>query len=82
MVTNENLELTIQENIDSISSSIQFVRNTINQIDFSAHILNIHTLVENLNDKVIEIIKMYNDVSELQFKVNLNKQIINQITQV
>jgi hypothetical protein len=82
MVSNENLELTIQENIDSISSSIQFVRNTINQIDFSANILNIHTLVENLNDKIIEIIKMYNDVSELQFKVNLNKQIINQITQV
>lgn len=78
MSSSELLQLTIEETISDLSGAVQTLITTLSQMQVDEKISEINVLVTTLNTKINEIIKMYNDVNELQGKVNIAKQVLKE----
>lgn len=68
-----SLNLTIEETINSLNSNIETLTQTLSQMDVDSKVAELSLLLPSLKNKVDEILKMYNDVADLQNKVNLVK---------
>lgn len=68
-----SLNLTIEETINSLNSNIETLSQTLTEIDVDSKVSELSLLLPSLKSKVDEIIKMYNDVADLQNKVNIVK---------
>ena len=68
-----SLNLTIEETINSLNSNIETLTQTLSEIDVDSKVAELSLLLPSLKSKVDEILKMYNDVSEIQNKVNIAK---------
>lgn len=65
-----SLNLTIEETINSLNTNIETLGQTLSQMDVDSKVSELSLLLPTLKNKTDEIIKMYNDVLELQTKVN------------
>lgn len=68
-----SLNLTIEETINSLNSNIETLTQTLSQMDVDSKVSELSLLLPSLKNKVDEILKMYNDVADLQNKVNIVK---------
>ena len=68
-----SLNLTIEETIDSLNLNIETLTQTLSQMDVDSKVAELSLLLPSLKNKVDEILKMYNDVVDLQNKVNIAK---------
>ena len=67
------MNLTIEETINSLNSNIETLTQTLSQMDVDSKVAELSLLLLSLKNKVDEILKMYNDVLDLQNKVNIAK---------
>lgn len=68
-----SMNLTIEETINSLNSNIETLTQTLSQMDVDSKVAELSLLLLSLKNKVDEILKMYNDVLDLQNKVNIAK---------
>jgi uncharacterized protein YhaN len=68
-----SLNLTIEETINSLNSNINTLTQTLSHMDVDSKVAELSLLLPSLKNKVDEILKMYNDVADLQNKVNVVK---------
>ena len=68
-----SLNLTIEETINSLNLNIETLTQTLSQMDVDSKVAELSLLLPSLKNKVDEILKMYNDVVDLQNKVNIAK---------
>lgn len=68
-----SLNLTIEETINNLNNNIETLTENLSQMNVDSKVAELTSLLPSLKDKVDEILKMYNDVKDLQTKVNLVK---------
>ena len=67
------LNLTIEETVNNLNNNIETLTENLSQMDVDSKVAELTSLLPSLKNKVDEILKMYNDVKDLQTKVNLVK---------
>lgn len=67
------LNLTIEETLNNLNNNIETLTENLSQMDVDSKVAELTSLLPSLKNKVDEILKMYNDVKDLQTKVNLVK---------
>ena len=68
-----SLNLTIEETINNLNNNIETLTENLSQMDVDSKVAELTSLLPLLKNKVDEILKMYNDVKDLQTKVNVVK---------
>tara|TARA_R110002072_G_scaffold5197_4_gene34426 strand:+ start:14229 stop:14450 length:222 start_codon:yes stop_codon:yes gene_type:complete len=68
-----SLNLTIEETINNLNNNIETLTENLSQMDVDSKVAELTSLLPSLKNKVDEILKMYNDVKDLQTKVNVVK---------
>ena len=68
-----SLNLTIEETINNLNNNIETLTENLSQMDVNSKVAELTSLLPSLKNKVDEILKMYNDVKDLQTKVNVVK---------
>ena len=68
-----SLNLTIEETINNLNNNIETLTENLSQMDVDSKVAELTSLLLSLKNKVDEILKMYNDVKDLQTKVNVVK---------
>jgi hypothetical protein len=68
-----SLNLTIEETLNNLNENITTLSTTLAEMELDTKVSELSALIPALQDKVSQIVKMYNDVSELQIQVNAVK---------
>ena len=68
-----SLNLTIEETINNLNNNIETLTENLSQMDVDSKVAELTSLLPSLKNKVDEILKMYNEVKDLQTKVNVVK---------
>jgi uncharacterized protein YhaN len=68
-----SLNLTIEETINNLNNNIETLTENLSQMEVDSKVAELTSLLPSLKNKVDEILKMYNDVKDLQTKVNVVK---------
>ena len=72
-IMSSSLNLTIEETINNLNNNIETLTENLSQMDVDSKVAELTSLLPSLKNKVDEILKMYNDVKDLQTKVNVVK---------
>lgn len=68
-----SLNLSFEQTINNLNNSINSLTLDLSDMNFDTLTSELLSNVNNLNNKLNTIVQMYNDVAELQSKVNLVK---------
>ena len=68
-----NLNLSFEQTINNLNNSINSLTLDLSDMNFDTLTSELLTNINNLNNKLNTIVKMYNDVAELQSKVDIVK---------
>ena len=68
-----SLNLSFEQTINNLNNSINMLTLDLSDMNFDTLTSELLTNVNNLNNKLNTIVQMYNDVDELQTKVDILK---------